>query len=132
MRRQGAAVDLGAAAGPADALRDVEDDAREAVLVDEDLLGVGHLAQLGDVGEVVGEVALEGAAEEGGTFVVGHFACVWDDVGACLLSKQGCEDVCTLFRGRACVRVEGSFFARFEGGRLEGLLGERGDKNSGG
>ncbi len=45
MGRQGGAVDLGAAAGPADALGDVEDDAREAVLVDVDLLVVGNLSE---------------------------------------------------------------------------------------
>lgn len=45
MGREGAAVDLGAGAGPADALGDVEDDAREAVLVDVDLLVVGDLSE---------------------------------------------------------------------------------------
>lgn len=45
MGREGAAVDLGAGAGPADALGDVEDDAREAVLVDVDLLIVGDLSE---------------------------------------------------------------------------------------
>ena len=45
MGSQGAAVDLGAGAGPADALGDVEDDAREAVLVDVDFLVVGDLSE---------------------------------------------------------------------------------------
>lgn len=42
---QGLAVDLWGAAGPADTLRYVEDDACETVLVDENLLGVGNLAE---------------------------------------------------------------------------------------
>lgn len=42
---QGLAVDLGRTAGPANALGYVENDAREAVLVDENLLGVGDLAK---------------------------------------------------------------------------------------
>lgn len=43
MRRKGLAIDLGGAAGPADSLGDVEDDTREATLVDVDLLVVGDL-----------------------------------------------------------------------------------------
>lgn len=72
MRRQRAPVNLIAATASAHALRNVKDDAREAVLVDKDLLVVGHLAQLGDVGKVLGQIALEGAAEERGAFVVSH------------------------------------------------------------
>lgn len=45
VRRQGPAVDLGARARGADALRDVEDDARETVRVDPDFLVVGYLAE---------------------------------------------------------------------------------------
>ena len=43
---QGAAVDLGPGAGGAYALGDVEDDAGEAVGVDEDLLVIGDLTDL--------------------------------------------------------------------------------------
>lgn len=46
MRRQRAAVNLGAGAGGADALADLEDDACVAVFVDVDFLVVGDLAQL--------------------------------------------------------------------------------------
>ena len=46
VRRHGTPVDLGAGARATDPLGDVEDDAREAVLVDPDLLVVGDLAQL--------------------------------------------------------------------------------------
>lgn len=46
VHRQRLAVDLGGAARPADALRDLDDDGREAVLVDEDFLVVGDLADL--------------------------------------------------------------------------------------
>lgn len=46
VRRHGAAVDLGVRARLADALGDVEDDAREALSVDPDLLVVGYLPQL--------------------------------------------------------------------------------------
>lgn len=46
VRGHGPAVDLGAGAGLADALCDVKDDAREAVLVDPDFLVVGDLSQL--------------------------------------------------------------------------------------
>ena len=45
MGSQGAAVDLGAGAGPADALGDVEDDAREAIFVDVDFLIIGDLSE---------------------------------------------------------------------------------------
>lgn len=58
-----------------DALGDVDYDGGEAVFVDVDFLVVGDLAELGDVGEVGGEVDCEGAAEEGGWLegVAGHF-----------------------------------------------------------
>lgn len=46
MRRHRAAIDLGVRAGLADALGDVEDDAREALSVDPDLLVVRYLPQL--------------------------------------------------------------------------------------
>jgi hypothetical protein len=46
VRRHGPAVNLGPGAGLADALCDVKDDAREAVLVDPDFLVVGDLSQL--------------------------------------------------------------------------------------
>ena len=51
VRRHGAAVSLEPGAGRADALADVEDDAREAVFVDPGLLVVGDLAQLAAEGE---------------------------------------------------------------------------------
>jgi hypothetical protein len=46
VRSQGGAVNLRTCAGTTDALRDVEDDAGEAVAVDVDLLVVGDLAEL--------------------------------------------------------------------------------------
>lgn len=41
----GAAVNLGAGSGTSNALCDLEDDAREAILVDPDFLVVGDLSQ---------------------------------------------------------------------------------------
>lgn len=67
---QGFAVDLVRGTRAADALCDIEDDAREAVLVYKDLLIVGHLAQLGHIGEVVWELGLESTAEERRALVV--------------------------------------------------------------
>jgi hypothetical protein len=46
VRRQGFAVNFRRTAWSADALGDVKDDAREAVLVDIDLLVVGDLSEL--------------------------------------------------------------------------------------
>lgn len=45
MRGHGAAVNLGAGSGLSNALCDLEDDAREAILVDPDFLVVGDLSQ---------------------------------------------------------------------------------------
>lgn len=109
MRRQRASVNLGAAAGPAHALRDIEDDARESVLVDKDFLVVRHLAQLGDVGEVVWEVALEGAAEEKSAFVVGHCCALLSRAILCdacemwLVGDVGSNICCCLFDVYDCL-----------------------------
>ena len=50
---EGLAIDLGSAAGPADALGNIKDDACEAFLVDVDLLVVGDLADCAGVAAVL-------------------------------------------------------------------------------
>lgn len=114
MRGQRTSINLRPGARLADALGDVEDDARKAILVDPDLLVVGDLSQLavsasvshhaaGDgcrkqgclvpnVRKLLGKVADDGAAKKGRAMVFGHVE-AWSTVGA-----QSCE--------------EGSYFVR--------------------
>lgn len=93
VRGESLSVDLGGRPGAAHALGDIEDDASETVFVNEDLLVVGNLAQLGYIGEVVGQRALERAAKERrARVVVGHCG-----VGGCLPQSRfavlGCKMV---------------------------------------
>lgn len=60
MSSQGATVNLGPAALAADALGDVEDDAREAILVDVNLLVVGNLSDLAREGAGLSATSFHG------------------------------------------------------------------------
>lgn len=73
MRSHGATVNLGASSRGAYALRNVEDDAREAILIDPDFLIVGDLAQLADIGELFGKITYDRAAKERRVSELGHF-----------------------------------------------------------
>lgn len=65
----GAAVNFGAGSGASNALCDLEDDAREAVLVDPYFLVVGNLSQFADICKVFRQVAGDGSAVEGSASV---------------------------------------------------------------
>lgn len=65
-------VDFGTRTRCAHALGNVEDDAREAILIDPDFLVVWDLTQLTDVGELLGKVADDGAAKERRTEKLRH------------------------------------------------------------
>lgn len=63
MRSHGPTINLGARSRLAHALSNVEDDAREPILINPDFLVVGDLAQLADVGKLLRKVADDGAAK---------------------------------------------------------------------